>query len=186
MKKIYIAGPDVFFKDSLQIGEDKKKLCEKYGFVGIYPLDLLPVDLFSGIYSTKKQAQIIKNACVNGIKDCDILIANMTPFRGVSMDIGTANEIGVAHILNKDIYGYSLDSRSYLQKLKDSDNFSHSDELGFVNYDNDHSTIENFDKIDNCMVTESCLKIFLSVDQDETNLSLFEKTLIELKTLYNK
>lgn len=187
MKKIYIAGPDVFFENSIQIGKTKKDLCLKYGFEGIYPLDLLPEDLFSNKYTSSQQAKIIKNACVKGIKDCDILIANMTPFRGVSMDVGTANEIGLAHMIDKDIYGYSLNSKSYLEKLNETNNISMSEKSlhGETFYDNDKSVIENFDKIDNCMVTESCSKIFFPENDLENNISLFEKVLIELQIIYN-
>lgn len=39
MKKIYIAGPDVFEQDSIEIGKNYVKLCKKYGYKGLYPLD---------------------------------------------------------------------------------------------------------------------------------------------------
>ena len=39
MKKIYIAGTDVFEQNSIEIGERYVKLCQKYGFQGLYPLD---------------------------------------------------------------------------------------------------------------------------------------------------
>jgi len=39
MLKIYIAGPDVFEQNSIQIGKEYCKLCEDYGYKGLYPLD---------------------------------------------------------------------------------------------------------------------------------------------------
>jgi nucleoside 2-deoxyribosyltransferase len=39
MKKIYLAGPDVFEKNSIELGKHYVKLCEKYGYEGLYPLD---------------------------------------------------------------------------------------------------------------------------------------------------
>lgn len=183
MRIIYIAGPDVFYKERLQIGKQKKDLCLKHGFIGVYPLDLLPSNLFSGKFSINEQAKLIKHACLEGIKDCDLLIANMTPFRGVSMDVGTANEIGLAHMIGKEIYGYSLDSKSYIEKIKEDKQFSHIE--GGISFDNENSLIEDFDKIDNCMVTESCVKILFPSDKEETNLSLFEKVLIEIKGDYD-
>ena len=39
MKKIYIAGYDVFSDDALKIGEEYKQICSIYGFCGLYPLD---------------------------------------------------------------------------------------------------------------------------------------------------
>ncbi|WP_198596848.1 nucleoside 2-deoxyribosyltransferase, partial [Vibrio sp. 10N.261.52.A1] len=39
MKRIYLAGPEVFLTDAVSIGDQKKKICEAYGFEGIFPLD---------------------------------------------------------------------------------------------------------------------------------------------------
>ncbi|WP_457746254.1 nucleoside 2-deoxyribosyltransferase, partial [Sulfurimonas sp.] len=39
MKKIYIAGPDVFESDSIERGEKLVALCKEYGYIGLYPLD---------------------------------------------------------------------------------------------------------------------------------------------------
>lgn len=39
MKKIYIAGFDVFEPNSIEIGKKYVELCKKYGFIGLYPLD---------------------------------------------------------------------------------------------------------------------------------------------------
>ena len=37
--KAYLAGPDVFFPDASQIDSEKKRICAKYGLVGLFPLD---------------------------------------------------------------------------------------------------------------------------------------------------
>ena len=39
LKKIYIAGFDVFMQNSIEIGKNYVELCKKYGFEGLYPLD---------------------------------------------------------------------------------------------------------------------------------------------------
>ncbi|MDY0273631.1 MAG: nucleoside 2-deoxyribosyltransferase, partial [Advenella sp.] len=39
MKKIYLAGPDVFRHDAVDYGQQLKALCESFGFAGLYPLD---------------------------------------------------------------------------------------------------------------------------------------------------
>lgn len=39
MKKIYLAGPDVFEKDALEVGKVLKALCNEFGFEGLFPLD---------------------------------------------------------------------------------------------------------------------------------------------------
>ena len=39
LKKIYLAGFDVFADDALERGKKMKELCARYGFEGLYPLD---------------------------------------------------------------------------------------------------------------------------------------------------
>ncbi len=51
------------------------------------------------------------------IRSCDALVANMTPFRGPSMDPGTAYEMGAAAALGKLVVGYTLDARSYVERV---------------------------------------------------------------------
>ncbi len=39
MLTVYLAGPEVFLPDAIELGERKKRLCRAYGFEGLYPLD---------------------------------------------------------------------------------------------------------------------------------------------------
>ncbi len=98
MKKIYLAGPDVFLSDSIEQGQRKKELCQKYGFEGLYPLDNEIEDTFEhkadmGLHIAQANEKLIQ--------ECDAVIANLTPFRGTSADVGTVYEIGLAKGLNK-------------------------------------------------------------------------------------
>lgn len=181
MLKIYIAGPDVFFDKAKEIGEIKKSICSKYGFIGIFPLDLLKEDLFSGKYSLDQQAKIIKNACKEGIQMSDILVANLIPFRGISMDVGTACEIGMADMADMPIFGYSSKKDRYIDKIINADLYKKS--YNNLDYDIHNHLIENFNKIDNCMVTESCIEIFFPLNQKETDLEIFERM---IKTIAEK
>lgn len=108
MKKIYLAGPEIFLKNAIEIGEKKKEICAKYGFEGILPINKdydenpdIPQD---------QLAYLLAGTCMDHIEKCDILIANMTPFRGIHMDVGTAFEMGYAAALGKIVCGYSNDS----------------------------------------------------------------------------
>lgn len=64
------------------------------------------------------QAAAIRAANMGLIKESDAIIANMTPFRGVSMDVGTAYEMGAAAALGKIVVGYTTDPRSFVEKIK--------------------------------------------------------------------
>ena len=37
--KIYLAGPDVFLPDAMEIGRRKAAICARHGLTGLYPLD---------------------------------------------------------------------------------------------------------------------------------------------------
>ena len=113
MKKIYIAGPDVFEKDSIEVGKRLVALCEKYGFEGLYPLDNV-VDFSQ---EKHKIAQDIFEANISMIQKADIVIANLNPFRGKEPDSGTVWECGYAHGLGKSVYAYMYDGSEYITRF---------------------------------------------------------------------
>ena len=91
--RAYLAGTDVFLREAKALAAAKRGLCERYGLTGVSPADTI-IDL-SGL--TKNEAALRIALTNEGlIRDCDIVIANVTPFRGPSADAGT--EIGRAHV----------------------------------------------------------------------------------------
>jgi nucleoside 2-deoxyribosyltransferase len=113
LKRVYLAGPDVFLQNAKEIGEHKKALCREYGFEGVFPLDN-EVDV-----NGKSPREI--GLCISGIneqliKTCDLIIANLTPFRSPSADVGTAYEIGFAHALGKKVFAYTNVSEPFTQR----------------------------------------------------------------------
>ncbi|RDW69783.1 nucleoside 2-deoxyribosyltransferase [Coleophoma cylindrospora] len=114
--KIYLAGPEVFLPDPIGKGRELKALCEKHGVQGLYPMDN---ELSDAEHGSHAQAAHIREANMNLIRACDAIIANMAPFRGPSMDVGTAYEMGVGAALEKIVIGYSADQRAYKVKVKD-------------------------------------------------------------------
>ena len=104
-KRVYLAGPEVFLSNAKEVGKCKKALCRKYGFEGVFPLD---VEADLGGKSPKEIGLCISGVNEALIKNCDIVIANLTPFRGPSADVGTAYEIGFAHALGKKVFGLMM------------------------------------------------------------------------------
>lgn len=115
--KIYLAGPEVFERDPIGKGVILKNICTKHGAVGLFPMDNELGDEENGSIA---QAAHIRSANMDLIKSCDAIVANMTPFRGPSMDAGTAYEMGVGAALEKIVIGYTSDARSYLDKVKEA------------------------------------------------------------------
>jgi nucleoside 2-deoxyribosyltransferase len=108
--RIYLAGPEVFLPDPKAAGEAKRVLCAAMGFEGVFPLDA--VLKLEGLDPAEK-ARTIGLADEELIHGCDLLIANLTPFRGVSGDIGTAYEAGYARALGKPVFGYTNVAADY-------------------------------------------------------------------------
>jgi nucleoside 2-deoxyribosyltransferase len=97
-RAIYLAGPDVFLPDAAAIGRAKKEICRRHGFDARFPTDDPAGPL---------TAEGIFDACVAMMRSCDLAVANLTPFRGISMDVGTAVEIGFMLASGRPVYGYT-------------------------------------------------------------------------------
>jgi nucleoside 2-deoxyribosyltransferase len=115
MKKIYLAGPEVFLPNALSVLEQRKDLCRKYGFEGITPFDSQVPD---GLIGLEKAKTIFENNKAL-ILQSDIVLANCNPFRGANVDDGTAFEIGFGFGVRKKIFGY-CDSKKSLVEITHS------------------------------------------------------------------
>lgn len=111
--KAYLAGPDVFLPDPFAAAAEMKAACAEFGIEGVFPLDgeVAPSS------DRRAWARAIQRANVRLIRGCDLVIANMTPFRGPNVDDGTAWEMGFAAALGKPVFGWSEDPRDYLAKV---------------------------------------------------------------------
>ena len=96
MKKVYIAGHGIFAGlDFLKKEEaEKKALLGTHGFIPLYPLDneIKMEDNESPLETALK----IRAANIAMIDSCDVVLANITMFRGHGSDPGTTFEIGYA------------------------------------------------------------------------------------------
>jgi nucleoside 2-deoxyribosyltransferase len=148
--KLYLAGPDVFLPNAAEIGRRKKELCENFGFEGLSPLDNETIKGFSD----ERRDAFIYRANVAMIHNADAGIVNLTPFRGVSADVGTAFELGLLTGLNRPVFAYSNDAESLLERTKrkgmaafDAASNSWRDPHGLL--------IEDFGNADTLMLTEA-------------------------------
>ncbi|WP_345977784.1 nucleoside 2-deoxyribosyltransferase [Sulfurimonas sp. HSL3-7] len=116
MLKIYLAGPDVFEHNAIERGAALKELCRQYGFEGCFPLDNTVV--FDGTPSNIAKA--IREANIALLASCDIVLANLNPFRGIEPDSGTVYEVGYGAALGKKVYGYAADRRPMIERVRDA------------------------------------------------------------------
>jgi nucleoside 2-deoxyribosyltransferase len=143
MTTVYLAGPDVFLPDALDIGRRKVELCTRHGLIGLYPLD-------NAIDRAAKDASLaIFRGNENMMIEADAIIANLTPFRGPGADGGTVYELGFMAGHGKLCLGYSNDPSPYADRVREfTDVNSHDarlvDALGL--------TVEDFGLSDNLMM----------------------------------
>ena len=110
MKKVYLAGFDVFAPDAVQRGARMKLACAEQGFLGLYPLD----------NEGGTAEEIFRGNCAL-IDQADLVLANANPFRGDEPDSGTSFEIGYAFAKGKKIYLYLDDARPLRERLGETD-----------------------------------------------------------------
>jgi nucleoside 2-deoxyribosyltransferase len=110
--KIYLAGPDVFLPDAVDIGRRKVEICARHGMSGLYPLDNT-VDLSTGNASLDifRGNEAMMDAA-------DAVIANLTPFRGPGADAGTVYELGYMAGRAKLCLGYCNDPSVYADRVR--------------------------------------------------------------------
>jgi nucleoside 2-deoxyribosyltransferase len=143
MTKIYLAGPDVFLPDAIDIGRRKSEMCARHGLTGLYPLDNV-VDLAARDASLRifrgNEAMMI---------EADAIIANLTPFRGPGADAGTVYELGYMAGRGKLCLGYSNEPSSYADRVGEFTEVTSCDRRLV---DAQGLTVEDFGLTDNLMM----------------------------------
>ena len=114
--KIYLAGPEVFLPNAEEIGNLKRDICRAWGHIGVFPLDNTVVMDYGT--DPKIFAFEIYKQNIRTMNRCDAVIANMTPFRGISMDVGTAFEMGYMAGCEKPVLAYSNVVEKYIDRVK--------------------------------------------------------------------
>jgi nucleoside 2-deoxyribosyltransferase len=101
----YLAGPDVFLPDAREHALRKVEICARYGIIGWPPLN---EDIASLQALPDEEAwQAIFDKDLATMQACDLVIANLTPFRGPSADAGTLIEVGWFLGCGKAVFGYT-------------------------------------------------------------------------------
>src|SRR5213595_2691085 len=142
--KIYLAGPDVFLPDAVEIGRRKADICAQHGLTGLYPLDNA-VDLAAGDVSLAifKGNEAMMDAA-------DAIVANLTPFRGPGADAGTVYELGYMAGRGKLCLGYCNDPLVYRDRVAQTHHIREGE--GGVLFDEAGLVVESFGLADNLMI----------------------------------
>ena len=165
MIRAYLAGPDVFLADAMEHARRKVELCAVRGIEGVPPLDDAPVASWRDIYG--------RNLAL--MQSCDIVIANLTPFRGASADAGTLVEIGWFLGRGRPVYGYSNGPAEFAQRSRRQRGLA-PDPLPDL-------AVEQFDLSDNLMIVGACTLLELPPAGDTlpwADLAVLERLLEQL------
>jgi nucleoside 2-deoxyribosyltransferase len=143
MTQVYLAGPDVFLPDALEIGRQKAEICRRYDLIGLYPLDNV-IDRAAPDASLQifKANEVLMDRA-------GAIIANLTPFRGPGADAGTVYELGYMAARGKLCLGYSNDPAVYADRVR---RFTEVAPRDGCLADADGLTVEDFGHNDNLMM----------------------------------
>jgi nucleoside 2-deoxyribosyltransferase len=180
--RAYLAGPDIFLQDAGQRVERKKAICARHGLIGVSPFDPLSNEPAEWAALPEWRRIALRNEA--HIRSSDLMLANLTPFRGPSADVGTAYEIAFMRSLGCPVFGYATTSAGFTQRTLDF-----ARERGGVTAGPDRAwrdaagmLIEQFGLFDNLMLEAGILASGGALVVDEvdpesrwTDLSVFER-----------
>ena len=140
-KIIYLAGPDVFKPNFINIRDSLKKLCRESGLIPLSPADGDPVECDTSELSSQIYLQNIRH-----IDAADIVMANIENFRGHEPDSGTVFEIGYAIGRGKAVWCYNVPAISLIEQIP----------CDQAHKDGDGNVVENFGWSRNLMLVHAC------------------------------
>jgi len=149
--RVYLAGPDVFLPDPAAWAARRAAVCARHGLAAVSPLDALDdAAAWDGLPEWQRIA--LRNEA--HIRGSDAVIANLTPFRGPSADVGTVYEVGYARALGRIVFGYTNCTLPFTRRSLDYA-MEHSVATGSPGgnwRDGDGLLIEQFKRYDNLMI----------------------------------
>lgn len=148
MLKIYVAGPEVFLPNARETMDRKAELCRAYGFQAICPGDLeIPPQ------PTKKAFGLaISTVDEDMMNRSDGIIANLTPFRGISADVGTCFELGYMCAQGKLVAAYTNVVESHFERTLQYYDGQITEDVKGYRRGPDGLSLEDFSMIDNLMM----------------------------------
>jgi nucleoside 2-deoxyribosyltransferase len=174
--RVYLAGPDVFLPDPVAWIERKKAICAAFGLHGVSPLDNLPNE--PADWAALPEWRRIARRNEAHISASDALIANLTPFRGPSADVGTVYEIGFARALGLKLFGYANVTTPFLDRTLTALGGTARLAADGSWWDAEDLLIEQFGLFDNLMIEGGITDsggMLVQHDQDRwRDLSVFE------------
>lgn len=146
--KVYLAGPEVFLPNAREVLDAKIALARRYGFTPISPGDLeIPA------FETKRGHGLAISAVNEKLMSgAEMIIANLTPFRGIAADVGTVYELGFMCARGCPAYGFSNMASNHFERLMAYYGGSIQPDAHGRPRGPDGVAVEDFDMIENLML----------------------------------
>jgi nucleoside 2-deoxyribosyltransferase len=153
--RVYLAGPDVFLPDAAARAATLKAVCARHGLRGVSPLDPPEAAPVAGVALDEARQIALRNEA--HMAGCAALIANLTPFRGPSADVGTAFELGFMRALGRPVFAWSNRARGLAERTRDFLGDAATRDADGAWRDGDGLLIEAFGLVDNLMLDSAVL-----------------------------
>ena len=116
IERVFLSGPDLYMPDGPDLLAAKREACREAGVEGVL------ADGSAGEGAPGElRARIAYADAVRGLRSCQAVIANLTPWRGPHPDPGTAFEAGFAAGLGLPVFAYL--------NVSDADEADHRDRV---------------------------------------------------------
>jgi len=163
--RVYLAGPEVFLPNAREMLDKKIALTRQYGFVPVSPGDVeIPASQagegeHSGQNLTipphmegREKGLFISKVNEELMLSADMILANLTPYRGISADVGTVYELGFMCGRGCPAYAFTNVVRGHFERVKE---YYHGDIRTDANgrrHGADGLMVEDYALVDNLML----------------------------------
>jgi nucleoside 2-deoxyribosyltransferase len=147
--KVYLAGPEVFLVNAREQLDRKIALTRTAGLIPVSPGDfVIPPQ------PTRRQfGHAISEIDERMMDSADAIIANLTPYHGVSADVGTCYELGYMCAQGKLAYAYTnVAANMKTRTVGHYDGDVFTDVNGRLRGRRDGLSVEDVDMVDNLMM----------------------------------
>lgn len=143
-----MAGPEVFLPNAREMLDRKIALARSYGFTPVSPGDLIIPET-----ETRYQRGLAISAINESLmSSADLIIANLTPFRGVSADVGTVFELGFMCARGCPAFAFSNRLENHFERVSELYRGDIHLGLDWRYRGPDGLSLEDFDMTDNLML----------------------------------
>ncbi|MBB4953774.1 nucleoside 2-deoxyribosyltransferase [Agrobacterium vitis] len=146
--KLYLAGPEVFLPNARAVLDAKATITRAYGFEPICPGDI-SIEPAPTLHEFGLKISAVDEGMMNA---ADGVIANLTPFRGIAADPGTAFELGYMCAQGKLVAAYTNIASNHFDRTAEFYQGNVHEAADGRKRGPDGLSLENFDMIENLML----------------------------------